>query len=282
MCRRCYTFFIEIRIYPFQMIRQAALPRECADMNRNTASERLVLYVLVVDTGLSERFTMSMLLQRFGCAVCSASSAKEAIEFLCVAPAVAVFAEAGTVGLDLQARLSSDARFRDVPLVLVAESPERDLEKRVQLGEFAGLLRRPFNADEVFATIQRVIEKGTRRNIRIATSFPASLGDTASAVEGHVTVLSQYGLFFRTLELRPVNARVTVEFSVWERPISLEATVLYASSFEDGPFLEPGMGLKFVKIGPEDSSLIRAYILEHIGRGITELDGGPAYRSGYA
>jgi CheY-like chemotaxis protein len=251
-------------------------------MNRNTASERLVLYVLVVDTGLSERFTMSMLLQRFGCTVCSASSAKEAIEFLCVAPAVAVFAEAGTVGLDLQARLGADARFRDVPLILVAESPDRDLEKRVQRGEFAGLLRKPFNADEVFATIQRVIEKGTRRNIRITTSFPALLSDTAGAAEGHVTVLSQYGLFFRTLEPRPVNARVAVEFSVWERPISLEATVLYASSFEDGPFLEPGMGLKFVKIGPEDSSLIRAYILEHIGRGITDLDGGPAYRSGYA
>ncbi len=241
-----------------------------------------IRYILVVDTDLNERFTMSMLLQRFGYTVCTANSAREAIEFLCVAPAVAVFCEAGEAGSDLMAQLSADTRFRDVPLVLVAELPDRGLGERVRRGELAGLLRKPLDPEEVFAIIQKVIEKGTRRNIRIATALPAVLVDRAGGTEGYVTVLSQYGLFFRSLDPWPVNARVAVDFVLWNRTVRLEATVLYIVTFEEGPFLEPGMGMKFVKIGPEDSALIRAFILEHVEEGITSHGAGQGYRGGIA
>jgi len=69
-------------------------------------------YLLVVDRDGNERFTMSMLLQRFGYTVASTSSASEAIDFLCVAPADAVFVEAGETGDDLTERLQGDARFK--------------------------------------------------------------------------------------------------------------------------------------------------------------------------
>jgi hypothetical protein len=42
------------------------------------------------------------------------------------------------------------------------------------------------------------------------------------------------------------------------------------------------MGMKIVKIGPEDSALIRAYILDQLGEGIIDLDPGPGFRGGYA
>jgi CheY-like chemotaxis protein len=251
-------------------------------MNGDSPIGGQIRYILVVDTDLNERFTMSMLLQRFGYTICTASTAREAVEFLCVAPAVAVFSEAAGVGPDLLAQLDADARFRDVPIILVAESPDRGLEDRVRRGRLAGLLRKPLNADEIYMSIQKVIEKGTRRNIRIATVIPAVLTDGTGAMEGYVTVLSQYGLFFRTLDPRPVNARVAIDFALWDRTISLEATVLYVISFEEGPFREPGMGMKFVKIGPEDSTLLRAFIHEHIGEGIIPLGPGEGYRGGVA
>ena len=239
-------------------------------------------YILVVDPDPNERFTMSMLLQRFGYTIASAGTVKEGIDFLCVAPAVAIFAEAGETGLALQERLAADARFRDVPLVIVTELQDSGLEARLRKGAIAGVMRAPLNAEEVFQVIQKVIEKGTRRNIRISTALPAVSADEAGGMEGYITVLSQFGLFFRTLTPRPAGSRMHVKFSLWDRGISLEATVLYGVTFEEGPFSEPGMGMKFVQIAAEDSALVRAFILEHFRGDILPAAPELGYRGGVA
>jgi CheY-like chemotaxis protein len=229
-------------------------------------------YILVVDSDWNERFTLSMLLQRFGYAIASTNNAREGVEFLCVAPAVAVFAEAGEVGADLTSRLKADARFRDMPLVMVTSRPDRELEERLRTGEFAGLLRTPVSPDEVYRIVQKVVERGSRENIRIPTALAAQVQDEEGVTNGFVTVLSQFGVFFRTRETRPVNARVAVSLSFGDRTISLEAEVLYIVSFEKGPFCEPGMGMKFVNITLEDSALIKFFIYEHLGANINAPD----------
>ena len=239
-------------------------------------------YILVLDPDPNERFTMSMLLQRFGYTVATAGTVAEGIEFLCVAPAVAIFAEAGVAGSDLRARLAADARFREVPLVLVADRLERDLEQLQRRGELAGLLRSPLNAEEVFKVIQMVVENGTRRNIRISTALEAVLRDGSGSMEGYITVLSQYGLFFRTLTPRPAGTEARVDFSLWDRPISLEAAVLYGVTFEEGPFSEPGMGMKFLQIAAEENALVRAFILEHFCGDILPAAPELGYRGGIA
>ena len=227
-----------------------------------------VRYILVVDSDWNDRFTLSMLLQRFGYTVASTNSAREGVEFLCVAPAAAVFAEGGPVGAELAARLKADARFRDMPLIMVVNGQDRGLEDRLRRGELAGLLRTPVNPDEVFQVIQKAVEKGSRENIRIPTALPATLQDDHGRAEGFVTVLSQYGMFFRTMEPRPVKARVEASISFGDRMVDLRAEVLYVVSFEEGPFCEPGMGMKFVDIAPEDSALLRFFIHEQLGAGI--------------
>jgi len=237
-------------------------------------------YILVVDSDWNERFTLSMLLQRFGYSVASSSSAAEGIEFLCVAPAVAVFADAGKTGDDLGRRLRADARFRDMPLVMVSDRPDSRLEERMRQGELAGLLRTPVSPDEVFRIIQKVVESGNRGNIRIPTALRAELRDEHGMTEGFVTVLSQYGMFFRTKEPRPVNSSVRVAVSFGDRTVEAEARVLYNVTFEEGPFREPGMGMKFVWIGAEDSALIRFFIYDQLSAGI--LPPGPGLTSGTA
>ncbi len=237
-------------------------------------------YILVVDSDWNERFTLSMLLQRFGYTVASSNSAAEGIEFLCVAPAVAVFADAGAIGDDLAGRLKADARFRDMPLVMVCNGPDSRLEARLKRGELAGLLRTPLVPDEVFRIIQKVIENGQRENIRIPTALQAQLRDEYGTTDGFVTVLSQYGMFFRTMEPRPVDASAVVTVSFGDRTVQIEARVLYIVSFEQGPFCEPGMGMKFARIGAEDSALIRFFIYEQLGAGI--LPPGPGLSAGTA
>jgi len=233
-------------------------------------------YILVVDSDWNERFTLSMLLQRFGYTVANTSSAREGVEFLCVAPALAVFADAGTVGTELRTRLKADARFKDMPLVMVTPKPDHDLERRLKQGELAGLLRTPVNPDTVYQVIQKVIENGSRENIRIATALSAELRDKQGTTEGFVTVLSQYGMFFRTLAPMPVKTRVAASISFGDRNVDLEAEVLYIVSFEEGPFCEPGMGMKFVNIAPEDSGLIKFFIHEQLGAGFMTPGQGQA------
>ncbi len=239
-------------------------------------------YILVVDSTWNERFTLSMLLQRFGYTVANSNNAAEAVEFLCVAPAVAVFAEAGAAGRELVLRLKADARFRDTPIIMVCAQSDHSLDDLMQRGELAGLLRAPLNPEAVFQVIQRVIEKGTRENIRIATALPAVLRDGPHEVEGFATVLSQYGIFFRTLEPLPMKTRVRVSISIGDKSIDVEAVVLYIVSFEEGPFCEPGMGMKFVAITPGDKALINFFIHEQIGIGYLPGDPGQGGGMGQA
>ncbi|MEK6745288.1 MAG: response regulator [Nitrospirota bacterium] len=231
------------------------------------AAERAKRYVLVVETNVDDRFTVSMLLQRFGCTICSAHSAEEAMEFLTVAPPAAVVSEDGQLGTGLLARIKKDGRFSDVPVILLTASPDHALEDRARRGEIAAVLRKPVDAEAFYRAIQASVEKTPRKNIRVVTYLPAKLANDPAGGDGYVTVLSEYGMFFRTLEPREVHAKVPVDITVKGRSIPVEAVVLYTCEFDEGPFKEPGMGMKFSKISDDARALIRDFILEQIGAG---------------
>lgn len=231
------------------------------------AAERAKRYVLVVETNVDDRFQVSMLLQRFGCTICSAHSAEEALEFLAVAPPAAVVSEEGKTGTGLIAKIKTDGRFSDVPVILLTSLPDHALEDRVRRGEIAAVLRKPVDAEAFYRAIQASIEKTPRKNIRITTYLPAKMTDDPVTGDGYVTVLSEHGMFFRTLEPRAVRMRVPVSFSLPGSEVKAEATVLYTCSFDEGPFKEPGMGMKFSKISDDARALIRNFILGQIGAG---------------
>jgi len=230
-------------------------------------TERHKRVVLLVDSNVDDRFSISMLLQRFDCTIFTAHSADEAIEFMCVAPPAAIVAEAVPTGYELISRFKKESRFSDVPIILLL-SHEQSLEKQVSRGEIAAVLRKPVDVEAFYRIVEEVIHKGPRRNIRTATYLMANLDDNLGEDDGYVTVLSEFGMFFRTLAPRPVNTRVGVHFDIKGRAIRLEAIVLYITSFDEGPFKEPGMGLKFVKISPDEKDLIRTFILERFEEGI--------------
>lgn len=234
-------------------------------MNSTGKSRR---YVLVLDAHVESRFHTCMLLQQFGCAIFTAHTADEAVDYMTVATPSAVIADAVSGGATLLSRITKDPRFLDVPLILLSSSPDADLEKRARRGEFAAYLGKPLQAEEFYRVVQAVIEKGPRRNLRISTSLTVRLEDARGGREGCITVLSEYGMFFRTLDPLPVNTVVPAVFEVNGRLIKLDAIVLYTTNFDDGPFKEPGMGMKFVKISREDRNLIAAYILEQLEEGI--------------
>jgi CheY-like chemotaxis protein len=232
------------------------------------AAEKNKRYILVMDADVDDRFHTCMLLQRFGYNIFTAHTAEEAIEFMTVAPPSAVVTDAGPGGSLLLSWITKDPRFLDIPIILISKSPDAGLESRARIGEFAASLQKPLNVEEFYRVVQTVIEKGPRRNLRIVTHLTLKLEDGLGGGEGHVTVLSEYGMFYRTLDPRPVNARIPAVLELKCRLIQLEAVVLYTTSFDEGPFKEPGMGMKFVKISRADRDLIATFMLEQLEEGI--------------
>jgi twitching motility two-component system response regulator PilH len=244
-------------------------PTERSKMSERNDAEVKKRYVLVVDANVDDRFDTCMLLQRFGYTIFTAHTAEEAVEFMTVAPPSAIVADAAAGGTTLLSWITKDPRFFHVPLILLSSSRNAELERRAKRGEFGAFLKKPIKTEEFYRIVQEVIEKGPRRNLRITTHLEVKLEDGLGGREGYATVLSEYGMFFRTLEPRPVNANIPLVLEIKGRLIKLEAVVLYITNFDEGPFKEPGMGLKFVKISREDRDLIAAFILERIEAGIT-------------
>ncbi len=225
-------------------------------------------YVLVLDDDTDDRFFTCMLLQRFGCAVFTAHSAAEAVEFMTVAPPAAVVAGDGPNCSEIGRLIRQDARFLDVPLILLASGAGGDADACIRMQESDVLLLKPIDVEMFYKAVQELIQKGPRRNLRVSVNLPVAVEDAVGKHTGNVTVLSEYGLFFRTLAPMPVGTIVPVRLTLEGGEIRVAAEVLYVTEFYAGPFREPGMGMKFTTIKREDRERIRSFILGRFTNGL--------------
>jgi len=224
-------------------------------------------YVLVVDAGKDDLFYTCTLLHRLGYRVFTAYTAEKAIEFMTAVPPAAVIVDAAPSGAPLIPNLTQDPRFFDIPLILLSWWPHSELDARTRQAKFFAYLRKPPDVIQLFRTVQMAMEKSPRRNIRIASYLPVRLEDGLDGAEGYATALSEYGMFFRTFEPRRPHSLIPVTIEISGRLIRAEAEVLYTVAFEEGPFREPGLGMKFTTISRKDRETIAAFILDQIEKG---------------
>jgi hypothetical protein len=108
-----------------------------------------------------------------------------------------------------------------------------------------------------------------RKNVRVSTYLKASVNGTGTGAE-FVTVISEQGMFVKTLHPGPLGSKQTVSFSLKKKIIWVEAMVLYAYGFGEDSAKDPGMGMKFMSIEPVDLALIQTYIQESFSAGTPE------------
>jgi len=246
---------------------------ECKHGAPGSASERISRYLLIVDSDANELYYTAMLLQRFEYNICTARNADEAIEMVSVALPTLIISElslTGRNGLELLQELKENPRTAPVPVVIKAEDPSPEVERKcLQAG--ATLIRRPVQAEDLYHIVQSTIENTPRGNIRIHTRLPVMVNNKPLNCSGEgecATVLSQHGMYVRTLKPSPVGSKLSLQIVVKDRTIAIEAVVLYSHRFGEGPFKEPGMGLKFISIAPKDHDFIRQFIREEVTKGI--------------
>lgn len=238
-----------------------------ADLTDGTeVAEKKKKFVLVVDNDTRDSFQAGMMLQNFGYSVTTVKTAEEALEFISIAvPALIVmeFALPGMNGIDLLARIRKEPSLVKIPIIVQTSIPDIKIQDRCYEAGCTLYLRKPVDAERLYRAVQEALERTPRKNVRIPTFLKASVDGGGIGAE-FVTVISSMGMFVKTLHPRQKGTNHGVSFILNKKIIKVEAQVLYSYGFGEGPSRDPGMGMKFVTISPEDQALIQAYIQENI------------------
>jgi len=247
---------------------------EQAGRGQPEAAARKKRFVLVVDNNQRDATYLGILLQNLGYNATVARSGEEALEVISIAAPALVITELvlpGMNGSDLFDRITRNPAMPAAPVIIATRITDLESEDRCRRVGCAGCLNKPVQAVDLYRAVQQALEPTPRQNIRVTTSLLASIDGISTGAE-FVTVLSDAGLFIRTLEPRPNGTKHTVTFLLDERIIRSDAFVLYAYRFEENPSKEPGMGMKFLNLSPIDKDVIQTYIRENVNPGITPHD----------
>jgi len=238
-------------------------------MDRKTRS------ILIVDSSASLVFYLAMLLKRLEYKVMTARSAEEALRMMEEnLPSIVVteMTLPNMSGVDLIRKIRDTARIRAVPIiVLTSDSDQSKRDACMRMG-CAVCLSKPVEPDVLYRALQSACESVPREHIRLTTSLKIIVGDGTvmggTSRTEYATAISEGGLFVRTLYPQPRNALTPIQIFLQDRVINAKAIVLYIYNLGEGPFEEPGMGMKFVQIADADRALIRKFIKEQLTKDI--------------
>lgn len=241
-------------------------------MNVKNKNEEMHRFVVVVDGDTNDLVYTAILLQRFEFQVCTARSAAEALEMTAVMPPVLVVTSQEVrdmSGYDLVLRLRLDPRTSEVPVIVLTNAGDLLMAQRFREAGVAACLDKPVQVETLYSAVQAVVSK-PRKNLRITTVLTVTVnGVLLSSSAGEcATVISEHGMYIRTLKPAAKGARLAVTILIQNKIIPVETVVLYTYGHLQGLFKEPGMGLEFVRIAPEDRELIRRHIREEITQGV--------------
>jgi len=223
-------------------------------------------FVLVADNNTRDSFQAGMMLQNFGYNVTTVKTAEEALEFISIAVPSLIVMELilpGMNGYDLLTRIRKEPSLVKMPVIVQTSLPDIKVQDKCYEAGCTLYLKKPVHIESLYRAVQEAIEPTPRQNVRISTFLKASVDGSGPGAE-FVTVISNKGMFVKTLQPRPKGTVHTVSFILNKKIIKVEARVLYSYGFGDGPSKDPGMGMQFVTIFPEDRALIEAYIRENI------------------
>ncbi len=230
--------------------------------------------IVVAGNKTPELLALSLLLQRFEYEVSSANTAAQALELIsAIRPALIItdMVLPGMSGMDLFHLLKQDLRTAFIPVIFVIPLSDVASERRCLDSGAVACISKPIQTEQLYRTIQEVIEPKPRAGIRIDTRLPVSLNNVPlDCAKGDCAIdLSEYGIYVPMNDPYPQNRRVTVQIHIKDRTISAIGAVLHSHTSGETPLRkEPGMGLKFVDITPQDQDFIRTFILDEINRDV--------------
>jgi len=236
---------------------------------------REVRTLLIVDNNASSLFYWSMLLKRLDYKVVSKRNAEDALKAIADSRPTIVLTDISLPGMDgvaLLKAIKADPESRDIPVVMFASTDDAATKHACSRLGCASWFPKDVEPDDLYRKLQSLIEATPQSHIRLATSVKVIVGD-GTTVGGsqrteYASVLSEGGLYVRTHYPQPQHALTPVRILLNGGEVRAKAVVLYSYAKNEGPYKEPGMGIKFTEISDGDRCLIRQFIKEQLSRDI--------------
>jgi CheY-like chemotaxis protein len=227
-------------------------------------------FLLVADSNARSLFYTTTLLQRLQYNVWTAQSGEEAVEMATTAvPALIIAAQSlkDMPGLELIRRLKRSDITRPVPVIVIGRKMDPADERACLAAGAVTVLSTPIRAENLYRVIQVALEQVPRMNLRISTRLSVTINDnTVRCSEGEcASVLSEHGVYVRTPDPHPLNAKLPVRIRLGDGEIAADAVVIYSNK-TGNEHEQPGMGLQFVRISERDQERIRTFIREELTR----------------
>lgn len=234
-------------------------------------AERKKRLLLLVDGNASDMLYTGILLQRLEYTIYTAKTAEEALEIMGITLPSLVLTEITLPkmnGIDLLKQIKQELRTRRIPVIVYTALKDPAHKTASLRAGCADFLTKPAEPNALYAAIQDATEATPRHFVRLKTYLDVIVGDERAAANTPtaecITAISENGIYVNSPSPLPVGAAVPLTIFLKNAKIRVEGKVLYSFAKGKGPMREPGMGVKFERISPQDKDLIRAFIREQL------------------
>jgi CheY-like chemotaxis protein len=172
-------------------------------------------------------------------------------------------------GIVMLREMRQSPLLRTVPVIVHSSESDPAVREASLSAGCTEFYRKPTDFNVLYSAIQAATESAPRRSIRIETMLKAEVKNKAGATrQEQVTALSEGGCYVCSSAPEPVHTVLSLTLFIKNRAITVFAVVQYSSTMIGGQHKEPGMGMKFSSIRPEDRIFVREYIKDQIARDI--------------
>jgi two-component system chemotaxis response regulator CheY len=245
-------------------------------METMTNSQKKHEHRFIVAAGSSGRniLSLSLLLKRFNYEVFIANTAVQALERISRDRPALVFTDLVLTdmgGMDFLEKLRENKGAKFIPVIFMISPGDAAAEHRCMSYGAAGCITKPVQAEELYWTVQHVIEPRPRSSMRIGTHMPVSVDNRSldCGTRECSIDLSEQGMRLPIDKPYPRNKQVVVQLHMKERTISVEGSVRYYIP-APGQSDSPVMGLMFSSIAPQDKEFIRNFVRDEVVRDVNE------------
>lgn len=242
---------------------------------KSEPGERVTRLLAVVDSDSSHLHYTSMLLQRLEYNIHTTKTAEDALELVDVARPALILTEinlSGMSGLELLKKIKRNPVNFSVPVFILTASKDPAMKEDCLREGCNEYLQKPVDPDVLYSAIQKATESFPRKFIRLNTCLNVIVGgdkNSNTVIGDYVSALSENGIYISTSKPKPVGIEIPITIFLEDVKIQVEGMVLYSFERGKGPLKTPGMGMKFVRIKPEDQQLIKIFIRREITKGLT-------------
>lgn len=236
------------------------------DPPRATADEKLACILLVDDV---RRYVelLKNYLRRTSCRIITATRGDETLAACRMEKPDLIFLDASIDdpgGIDLCRTLKADPVLRAIPIVLVTA---REMAQRCREAGCDDILPKPVVQEEFLARVRRFVQLRERGEGRIPTSLRLTYRTRSGEIATYTKDLSPHGTFIKTPDPLAIGTRlkITLHLSKKGEPLTVDAEVARVVRPAAGSHLLPGMGVRFLKLTPEESRALETFINQRLG-----------------